>query len=169
MKLSSLFRRLALLIVALTLATVANARAPIGKARPKSDPRVETILEDLDIKYEIDEDGDYRVIFEVEDGRSQLAFIRSATSEYKGLEVREILSIAYRSERDVIPADVATTLLEDTYNKKLGCWGKQGKTVVFIVRIDADADAKSLESSLMYALAAADEMEAEFAGDKDEF
>jgi len=169
MRSSSSIPALAAALLLPVLASAATAWAQIGKSRPRTDPRVEEILDDLDIKYDIDEDGDYRVIFELGDDRSQLAVIRSATSEYQDLEIREILSVAYRSDRDTIPMDVATTLLEDTYDKKLGCWGKQGKTIVFIVRIDADADAKTLESSLMLALSAADDMEERLTGDEDEF
>lgn len=146
---------------------VQSAWAQLGT--PKHDVRVARILEAEEIKFEIDSDGDFNVTFDVGGGRSQMAIIMSNTSEYRNFEIREILAIGYRGATDQFPASVANQLLEDTYPKKLGAWAKQGKLAVFIVRVDADADAESLVSALKLTLEAADEMEEKLTGDTDEF
>lgn len=162
-------RLVCVLAIASPLVWADTSWSQVGKAKPKPDPRVEAIMAEQDIKYSIDKDGDFRVVFDVGDGRSQLAFIRSTTSRYDDLEIREILSVAYRSENDEFPPEVANALLEDSYTKKLGAWGKQGGTAAFVVRIAADADGESLRSALKATLKSADAMEQRLTGDKDAF
>lgn len=50
-----------------------------GQRRVQADVRVGHLLDQLGIRYQIDEDGDYRVVFELSNGRSQQAFIDSQT------------------------------------------------------------------------------------------
>lgn len=145
------------------------AVAPEQKVEPNYDRRVERILLQEDITYSIDEDGDFRVVFDLGEGRSQLAYIISDTSDYEGLEIREIWSVGYQSEEGPFPADVANLLLEDTFTRKLGGWARDEGMAVYIVRLDADADADELINSLLLALYVADEVEESLTGDKDEF
>ena len=143
--------------------------AQIGDDEPKYDDRVGQILREQDIKYEIDSDGDYRVVYNTGNERTQLAYIRSKTYEYRNLEIREIWSFAYRIEGDNIPVDVANTLLEDAFKKKLGAWGRVGDKAIFVVRISANADKESLVNALELAVQTADFMEEQFTGKTDEF
>lgn len=161
------FRMFHLSGILAALACATTGLGQVGNVKAKPDPRIKAILEDEDIKYSIDKDGDFRVVFDVDNGRSQLAFIRSQTSRYDDLEIREILSVAYRSENAQFPAEVSGALLEDSYDKKLGAWGKQGDVAVFVVRIAADAD--TVRSALKATLYSADIMERKLSGDKDEF
>ncbi len=164
-------RRLVLLTVAAVLCAAYPAWAQLGGSggEAKADARVRKALEALEIKYEIDSDGDFRVLFEMGEGRSQLAIVRSMTTEYRNLEVREIWSVGYKSEGEKFPADVANALLEDTFPKKLGAWAKMDNLAIFVVKFAADCDNETLLSCLKLALEAADTMEEKFTGDKDEF
>lgn len=156
-------------IACVCLGLVQSPGAQIGDEEPKYDERVRKILKDEDIRYTIDSDGDFKVIFEMQGDRTQMAFIRSTTEVYQNLEIREIWSFGYESETDVFPAEVASKLLEDTFIKKLGAWGKAGKRALYVVRISANADAETLMNALQMALESADEMEAQLTGETDEF
>lgn len=141
----------------------------VGDDAATGDYRVQRILEEREIIYEIDSDGDFKVTFDLGEGRSQLAFIMSKTNQYGNLEIREIWSIGYRSATEKFPAAVANLLLEDTLPKKLGGWAKHGDLAVFMVRISANADAESLMNALTVAMQSADEIEERLTGSKDEF
>jgi len=162
-------RKVTFLIVSLlTVCAVAqNASAQLGGKKVKADERVRKILDARDIKYDVDKDGDFKVVFETDGDRSQLAFIKSDTNEYGNFEIREIWSPAYKSDR--FSTQVAIKLLEDSQLKKLGHWEKHGSYGVFVVRIAADADSDSLWNALKAALRAADAMEEELTGDDDDF
>ncbi|MDI6797397.1 MAG: hypothetical protein QMD09_10650 [Desulfatibacillaceae bacterium] len=146
-----------------------SAWAQLGSTAPKHDSRVEKILKERDIAYRIDKDGDFRVTFDMGEGRSQLAFIMSKTSEYRNFEIREIHSVGYRSATEQFPPSVANQLLEDNFLIKLGAWAKVGNLAIFIVRLSADADGESLVNALRLTLESADEMEMKLTGDEDEF
>ena len=45
-------------------------------SKQKGDSRIRNILTSADIKYEVDNDGDYKVIFKFDDGRTQLNTVR---------------------------------------------------------------------------------------------
>jgi len=54
----------------------------------QGDSRVQALLEELELKYDIDSDGDFRVGFQLENGRSQLGFIRSETTQFGKFDIR---------------------------------------------------------------------------------
>lgn len=167
MRISAIVRVLALACVAALGAGCAAVSEQ--KVEPNYDRRVERILLQEDITYSIDEDGDFRVVFELDEGRTQLGYIISDTSDYEGIEIREIWSVGYQSEEGEFPADVANRLLEETFNMKLGGWARDEDMAVYVVRLDADAGADELINALLLALYAADDMEEALTGDKDEF
>ncbi len=138
-----------------------------GKAmfglKKNSDPRVKSQLDALDIKYEIDKDGDYRVSFALEEGRSQLAFVNSKTSMLGNFEIRDVWSVAHISE-GTLDADFANYLLLQNANLKIGAWelreaGDNQFLVCFCNKIAADCDPEALRASLIVVLSTADELE----------
>lgn len=157
----------ALLALGLSLAGTALAE----DAKPKPDPAVAAQLKALDYKYEIDDDGDYRLTFDVGEAgkRSQLVFVRSLVEEYAGFKVREVWSPGYKAGADgAFPAAVANRLLEAGMSSKMGGWGKQGPAAIFIVRIPADAGKDALDAAITAAINSADQMEAELTPGKDD-
>lgn len=159
----------ALLLPAAAQAASNKAQADEAKHSTVADPRIAKQLDGLGYKYEVDEDGDYKLTFEMDDDRSQLGFVISRTESYGKHKVREVWAPAYRSENDAFPADLANKLLEDSQSSKMGGWVKQGNMAVFVVKLRADAPAEELDDALDYALRAADLMEAELTPGKDEF
>ena len=61
------------------------------------DRAVGRLLDSLDFPYEVDEDGDYKMVFDAGDDRTQLVFVRSSVEKFGSHHVREIWSPAYRS------------------------------------------------------------------------
>ncbi len=132
------------------------------------DRAVGRLLDSLEYKYEVDEDGDYRMVFDMEDERTQLVFVRSSVETYGTHHVREVWSPAYKAPGPQFPALVANRLLEDSNDSKLGGWVKQGDTAMFVVKVDADAKAEVLSDAIDAAIKSADAMELELTT-KDDF
>ncbi|MFZ5657500.1 MAG: hypothetical protein ACOY37_10670 [Pseudomonadota bacterium] len=154
------FRPTALLLALVLLAPAARA----------ADARLEAQLTSLDYTYKVDEDGDYRLVFETGDdgSRSQLVYVRSPVETLGEHRVREIWAPGYHSPGDSFPANVANRLLEASHDVKLGGWTKQGRYAVFVVKVSADATAAQLRDAIEAAAESADEIEAELTPGKDE-
>jgi hypothetical protein len=146
------------------------AYAQLG-AKKSPDQRVEKLLQAAELKYKIDEDGDFVVGNRIDEQRTQLAWILSRTSPLGTMEIRQIWSIAYRSEEPISPK-IAARLLEQNGQVKLGAWQvrKMGQHYValFCAQIAADTDTKTLLLALHAVTTTADEMEKELTG-KDDF
>ncbi|MBK5929970.1 hypothetical protein CCR82_05370 [Halochromatium salexigens] len=151
------------------LVSALHADGLMGGGEPKYDERVSKALNELDINYHIDEDGDYRVTFKTGDDRSQLVFIFSTTETYRNLEIREITSAAYESETDTLPAHIALRLLKENSSIKMGAWQSSGKLAIFSAKISANADPESLKTAIAIVLKTADGMEGELNPDRDVF
>ncbi len=142
------------------------------RAESNADPRVKKILDEIGVGYEINDDGDYKLILEMENGRSQLCYINSSVEEYKTMQIREVWSPAYKSSCP-FSAAVANQLLEDSYQKKLGAWGvwKSASTnsyiAVFAAKLPADCDGPTLASAILGVVTAADNMEQQLTGKDD--
>ncbi|BDU16832.1 YbjN domain-containing protein [Lysobacter auxotrophicus] len=133
-----------------------------------ADPAIARQLDSLKYQYEVDDDGDYKLAFDMDEGRSQLAFVISAVESFGEMKVREVWAPAYRATGGEFPAQVANRLLEDSHSSKLGAWVKQGDMAVFVVKLAADATPRQLDDALDFVLRTADQMELELTG-KDEF
>lgn len=147
-----------------------QAQTPAAKPAAVPDARIASQLKALDYQYEVDEDGDYKLVFDVDaqGKRTQLVLVRSAVEDYAGFKVREIWSVGYKAGKEGFPGAVANRLLEASMDSKMGGWGKQGDTALFIVRIAADAGKDALDAALIAALNSADDMEAELTPGKDD-
>ena len=127
------------------------------------------MLEELQLNYDIDSDGDFRVGFELEDGRAQLGFIRSETTQFGKFDIREIFAVAHVSEGP-LNADLANALLIYNAHVKLGSWRVERQSddkcvVVFAVQIAALTDAASLYTALRLVIDTADNVESKLAED----
>ncbi|MDX5517028.1 YbjN domain-containing protein [Stenotrophomonas bentonitica] len=146
-----------LLAVTATGAHAAEADKAVGRA-----------LDTLKYTYEVDEDGDYKMVFDMDDGRSQLAFVRSTVEEFGKHKIREIWSPAYNSPGKQFPAAVANRLLEDSQDAKMGAWVKQDQLAMFVVKVDATATPEQLSDAIDAAIRTADAMELELT-EQDEY
>jgi len=142
-------------------ASVAAADAP--------DNIVKAQLDSKGIKYEIDKDGDFKIVYKLDGGRTQIAWVRSTVNTFGSLKIREIWSPGYKSDSNEFPLLIANSLLGKNHEMKLGAWEAQGDMAVFVVKIPADANADQLVDALVAAVNSADEVEKEITGDKDEY
>ena len=147
---------------------IALAAAGSATAATSADKSVARHLDKLGYTYEVDEDGDYRMVFDVEGDRTQMVYVRSAVEDFGSHHIREIWSPAYNAKTKQFPVAVANRLLEDSQDAKMGGWVKQDTTAMFVVKIDADATPDQLSDAIDAAIRTADAMELELTK-KDEF
>ncbi len=164
------------LCVQLAPAQIGNSGARPQTPARQADPRVKAALDRLGIKYEVDRDGDYKLIRNVPDSsRTQLVFIDSKTYSLDGIgEIREIWAPAMRSTTP-FPASVANRLLRNSFQMKLGAWEIYGGSrasaymAVFSAKVGAELDGDTLRTTIDLVMQNADQMEKELTGGKDDF
>jgi hypothetical protein len=143
----------------------------LGFAAPVSAEDQETTdrLDAAGLKYEIDNDGDYKLTFNYrEEGRTQLVFVSGATQTVAGLTVREVFSPAGRVSKDGIDGAKALTLLESSGGMKMGSWEIRGDVLYFVIKVLDSATGQELSSLLDIAAETADDMEIALSGDRDD-
>ena len=139
----------------------------------RPDQRVFEALEQMGVTHDIDEDtGNFLVLVEFKDGRTQQVFIRSATTEFMGVEMRTISSVALINQG---PFDTRTAnfLLRDNANVSFGSWQvevDQERThyAIFSMTVSASLRAESLVDLLGMVARIADTTEERLSG-LDEF
>ncbi len=155
-----------LIASALLLSTSFAAHAkddPVG-----SDKRINQQLQAADLKYTIDDDGDYRLLFSTKDERSQQVFMKASTERYDDFEIREIFSPVLQPDKPMSTA-LMSKLLAHNNTVKIGAWRTMGPpdalTLVFAVQLDAAANQSTLLSVLEAVVNTADDMELELSGE----
>jgi hypothetical protein len=142
----------------------------VGESK-SGDDRVEKLLKAAELNYVIDSDGDFRLLNDVGEGRSQIVWILSNTSTLGTLEIREVWSVAMRSS-EPLSAEIANRLLAQNGMVKLGAWQvrRMGENYVaiFSAQINANTDQRSLLLALHAVTTTADAMEKELT-EKDDF
>lgn len=135
--------------------------------RAEADQRIKKALDELDVKYVIDDDGDYAITITYEaEGRSQLVYVVSETDSIEGFEIRDIFSYAVR---DKAPTLEMTSDLMRTSNKSLiGAFEMtSGGNILYIAKIPANLPPKQLHKIIRTVAAYADDAEKEILGSDD--
>jgi hypothetical protein len=127
------------------------------------DPRVEKALKKLGLKYEVDEDGDFKLVFAVEDNRTQVVIISSTTETLGKMEIREVWSPIAKFA-STPSCDLSLELLEKHGTFKIGSYQykklRSGSyLLVFIVHLSAEARAEELGSIVTAVAQVADKTE----------
>ena len=127
------------------------------------DNRVKTKLDDLGIKYEINSSGNFKLIFKMENERTQLVIINSETYQYGNIEVREIYSrSAFVKNKTEFTQQNLFYLLQDNSKQKIGAWQIDGSTeysLNFSLRASANTTSDNLDDLIRLVAKVADEME----------
>ena len=165
--------------IALTAATAAalvaggaTAEAQVGRKKA-GDKRVAAALDKAGLKYEMTESGDFKLLYELDDDRTQVVIIGSKTEKLGDLEIREVWSIAQQSDGE-FDGETANALLVDNGNRKVGAWQvaveeeTDQHTAIFSAQVDAAAEADALAQVIVAVVQTADEMENELT-EEDEF
>lgn len=149
------------LLTAVMLALLAPAAAA-------GDASVETRLDARGIKYEVDGDGDYKVVVSYQaEKRTQLVFVSGRTESLQGLLVREVFSPAGKVGADAI-AGKALDLLNESRALKIGAWEIAGDVLYYVIKLPDSVDATQLEAAIDIAAETADNKEIALSGNKDE-
>lgn len=135
----------------------------------EADPRISVALKRNDIKFEVNESNNFRIICETdeENNRDQLIIVNSKTEKYGSLELREIWSIGYRvSEGSTVPASVVKKAMTSSDNYKLSFWElTESEEVLFhCARVPANLDDETLIKVIFDIGETADKFEAENLG-----
>ncbi len=157
-------------VIAFSLPSVAQ----LGDDEINYDTRVKNALEEADLKYSIADNGNFKLVFELDGKRTQLVIIKSGTFEYGGMEIREIISIAAKSDnKKFFKRDLLFDVLERNETYKLGAWqidgGEAPYFLEFSIKVSANANPDVLKQVLFLASKVADELEEELSGDADEY
>ena len=141
-----------------------------AKAEKAPDARVEANLKTAGLAYTLD-GGDFRLNFDLPDGRSQLVWVASSTATLDQLEIRDVWSVAYRA-KGALSYEMSLRLLMENARMILGAWqvnqGADEYLVVFSAPVLATADAAMLQEVIEVVTLSADRIEKELTG-KDEF
>lgn len=135
--------------------------------RAEADQRIKKALDELDVQYAIDDDGDYAITIAYEaEGRSQLVYVVSETDSIEGFEIRDVFSYAVR---DKAPTLEMTSDLMRTSNKSLiGAFEMtSGGNILYIAKIPANLPPKQLHKIIRTVAAYADDAEKEILGSDD--
>lgn len=172
-------RVLLTLIIALCWTGVAVAQhSSEGKQTPSStvssgaggDARVRTALTAINQKFIVDSDGDFKLVRDTADGRTQVAWVLSKTNSYGSMEIREIISPAFKTGGTISMA-LATRLLKENNQYKIGAWRLVGEgsnqAIFYAIQLSADTDAQSLNAAIKTATIVADALEKEVVGTDD--
>ncbi|MBQ4480589.1 MAG: hypothetical protein II943_08120 [Victivallales bacterium] len=138
----------------------------------EADPRISVALKRNDIKFDIDEDGDYQIIFETDEdsGRSQLIFVNSSVEKYGSLEIREIWSFGYRvPDGSTVPASVIKKAVISSNDYIIGSWEllKSERSLIYCAKMPANLDDDTLIKTIISVGNRADEFEKETLGTDD--
>jgi hypothetical protein len=158
--------RLALLLPVFAAAGLALTSAVPAAA---NDASVEKRLDAQGTKYEIDEDGDYKIVVSwSKEGRSQIVFVSGKTEEVGGLVIREVFAPAAIVDSHGINGTKAMALLEASGQIKFGSWEIRGGVVYFVAKVIEDISAERLDSIITIVSETADDKEIELTGGKDD-
>ena len=150
----------------LALAACLSLAAPVAAA---GDPVLEALLKSADIPYEVDEDGDYKIVYDwSKEKRSQLVYISGTTEDISGVKLYEIFSPAKVMDDDAIDPALAKRLLVENAQYKFGAWELAGKTVYFGGKVPTDMPAAQFETLVSAIASTADDMEQELTPGKDD-
>ncbi|MBR6471699.1 MAG: hypothetical protein IKS83_07865 [Victivallales bacterium] len=131
----------------------------------EADPRIEYQLKRMDVQYEINDSGAFRIIFDTsdddEDERTQLVIVGSVTESIGALEVREIWSCGYRvPEGEAVSASVIKKAAMESNQYIIGAWELiNDEMLIFCAKVPANLDDDTLRSIIVSVGRQADKFE----------
>jgi hypothetical protein len=131
---------------------------------------VREILVSTELKYTLNPDGNFKIIFDAGSGRTQILFVESNVETLGGLEIREVWSPIGQTTEGSFPQAIADRLLRVGGALKVGAVEVvtvDGKpTAYFSAKVPANLDAEQLVKVVEAVATTADENEnALFGGD----
>lgn len=150
----------------LAIAAVLAVAAPVANA---TDPALDAMLKAADIPFEVDEDGDYKIVYDwSKEKRSQLVYVSGTPEVLDGVTLYEIFSPAKVLDDAAIDAALARRLLGENAKYKFGAWELAGKNLYFTGMVPAGTTAAQFETLISVIAGIADDMELELTPGKDD-
>lgn len=158
------------LLAFLLLASTTQVDEPAVAPPPEPDAGIVALLGELGYEYDIDEDGDFSLVFDVdsEGERSQLVWIRNRTYGSDEMPMRDVWSIAVRLPGRFPSVKLGDQLLRESYETHMGAWARDKEYLVYIVKLPAQPTRELLNAALVEVIDMADALELEKTK-KDEF
>jgi hypothetical protein len=149
-------------LVALALLTAAPVAA--------QDPGLEKRLSDQGYAFEVDADGDYKMVVSWNsDKRSQVVFVSGKTEDLNGMTIREVFAPAASVTRHAIAGEKALELLRHAGGIKMGSWEIRGDIVLLVAKVPDTIGAVDLDKIITMVSELADNKEIELTGGSDDF
>ena len=128
----------------------------------KADARVRRELESAGVKYSVDGDGDYKIHWTLEGGRTHVVFVNSNTSRLGSMEFRKVSAVAFIA--DEMSANNLRALLELNGKYKVGAWNltkrRDGQFIAaFSITVSANCAGQALRTFTQVVASTADEIE----------
>lgn len=140
---------------------------PVSAAQA-ADPVVTALLDQAKVGYELDADGDYKMVVEwTKEDRSQLVFVSGKIEEVGGLRVIEVFSPALAVGDDPMKEGLARDLLGRSWTSKIGSWEFDGRYVYAVAKVPASVSASDLSRMIDVIAEVADELEIELSDGAD--
>lgn len=148
-------------LCATSFAQLGEIGADESTSSSKGDVRVRRALESAGVKYTVDSDGDYRVHWTLENGRTHVVFVNSNTTRLGSMELRKVWALAFAA--DEVSANNLRALLELNAKYKVGGWcmvKRDNKYVVsFDITVAANCAGQALRTFTQIVASTADEIE----------
>jgi len=148
---------------AIVLAAIAAAIALAPVRADAADPAIESLLKQSGTPYEIDKDGDYKVVIEwSKEKRSQLVYVGGTPETFDEMPVYDVFSPALPVEDGGLSQADANALLKASGGLKLGAWELRGDGAYYAIKVPAGKlTAEQFDKILSLAAETADNFELE--------
>lgn len=140
--------------------------APVASSA--ADDSVRSRLDLIGYKYEVDKDGDYKIVINYsEEKRTQLVWVSGSTESFGPFNVREVYSPAARVKADGVDGTKALDLMLRSGKTKLGDWEIRGDGLYYAIKLPEPVTADGLKAAIKLVAETADNMEIELSGSRD--
>ena len=153
-------------VTRLAIAALLALAAPCASA---ADPALEALLKAADIPFEVDDDGDYKIVYEwSKDKRSQLVYVGGTPETFADTPVYDVFAPALAVGEDGLSAEDANEMMKASGSLKLGAWERRGDGAYFAIKVPAGKlTAEQFDKILSLAAETADNFELEHSNSDD--
>ena len=141
----------------------------LGNAAHAEDASVANRLNESGMSYEVDDDGDFKLIYSYsKEGRTQIVFVASKTETVNSLTIREVFAPALDISEHGLTGETAIELLNDSSTIKLGSWEIRSDVLYLVAKVREPLNADDLVSVMDAVAESADDMEIKLTGGGDD-
>jgi len=136
----------------------------------EKDARIERQLTNMNLQFDITPSGNFKLLFELDNSRTQIVFINSTTKMHEDAEVREISSPAKLIKNTTeLSNEQLWMFLTENYNSTLGAWQMEpspdGWALHYTVKVPSLMPENRLMMYMILVAKTADDMEKKFSKD----